>query len=77
MDKQDQTNEYFEKDGKKIKRQRCEIYTRIMWYLRPISQSNIWKKSEIYSRKYFKEWCKCNRDFINKRGNETIESRES
>jgi hypothetical protein len=38
----------------KIERTRCEIYTRVMWYHRPVASFNIWKKSEFYSRKYFK-----------------------
>lgn len=38
----------------KIERQRCEIYTRVMWYHRPVSLFNTWKKSEFYSRTYFK-----------------------
>lgn len=50
-------------DWKEYLRQPCEVYTRIMWYLRPISQANIWKKSEMYSRKNFKEWCVCPRNF--------------
>ncbi len=36
------------------KRTRCQIYTRVMWYCRPVSNFNIWKKAEFYSRKYFK-----------------------
>lgn len=31
----------------------CEIYTRIMGYLRPVSHANRWKKSEFYTRKTF------------------------
>jgi len=71
---------YYNKEWKEITRQKCEIYTRIMWYIRPISHANIWKKSEMYSRKYFLEWYTCprvfdmiqtNRDFINKYSNET------
>ena len=37
------------------KRTRCEIYTRVMWYFRPVSQFNIWKKAEFYSRTYYKQ----------------------
>ena len=37
------------------KRTRCEIWTRVMGYHRPVSQYNIGKKSEHYSRKHFKE----------------------
>lgn len=34
-------------------RTKCEIYTRVMGYYRPVSQFNIGKKSEFYSRTYF------------------------
>lgn len=37
------------------KRTKCEIYTRVMGYYRPVSHFNIGKKSEFYSRNYFKE----------------------
>lgn len=46
MDKQETT-------GKK--RTPCEIWARVMGYLRPVSWYNIGKKSEFYSRKYFEE----------------------
>ncbi len=46
-------------------RTKCEIYTRVMGYHRPVSSFNIWKKSEFYSRKYFKVNSE-NNDFINK-----------
>lgn len=36
-------------------RTKCEIYTRVMGYFRPVSSFNVWKKSEFYSREYFKE----------------------
>ncbi len=45
---------FINKDWEKINRTKCEIYTRVMWYHRPVSSFNIWKKSEFYSRKYFK-----------------------
>lgn len=34
-------------------RTKCEIYTRVMGYYRPVSQYNIGKKAEFYSRTYF------------------------
>lgn len=43
----------------------CQIYTRVMWYHRPVSSFNIGKKSEFYSRNYFKER-HTNTDFIKK-----------
>ena len=36
-------------------RQPCEVWTRVMGYLRPVSEFNKGKKSEFYSRQYFKE----------------------
>ncbi len=36
-------------------RQPCEIWTRVMGYLRPVSEFNKGKKSEFYARKYFTE----------------------
>lgn len=52
--------------NEKIKWQRtkCEIYTRVMWYFRPVSHFNIWKKSEFYSRAYFEEGKSMNSKFI-------------
>lgn len=35
------------------KRVKTEIFTRVMWYHRPVSLFNIWKKAEYYSRKNF------------------------
>jgi len=37
------------------KRTRCEIWTRVMGYHRPVQNFNIGKKSEHYSRKHFTE----------------------
>ena len=36
-----------------ISRSKCEIYTRVMWYHRPVTSFNTWKKAEFYSRNYF------------------------
>lgn len=36
-------------------RQKCEIWTRVMGYYRPVSEFNIGKKSEFYERRYFSE----------------------
>jgi hypothetical protein len=38
-----------------MKRQRCEVWTRVMGYMRPKSFFNLGKKSECNERKYFKE----------------------
>lgn len=62
-------NDWSSKDPRTVtpaatKRQKCEIYTRVMWYHRPVSQFNEWKKSEYYSRTYFVEWKTCNSKFV-------------
>lgn len=49
-----------------MKRTPCEIYTRVMGYLRPVSHYNVWKKSEFYSRKYFDENKIDNSEFLRK-----------
>ena len=36
-------------------RQPCEVWTRVMGYLRPVSEFNKGKKSEFYARRYFTE----------------------
>ncbi|PID86448.1 hypothetical protein CSB08_00510 [Candidatus Gracilibacteria bacterium] len=46
---------FINKNGKKVERTKCEIYTRVMGYHRPVTSFNIGKKSEFYSRNYFKE----------------------
>lgn len=38
-------------------RQRCEIWTRVMGYHRPVTSFNLGKKGEFKERKYFKESC--------------------
>lgn len=57
------TGEKKKEDKKEIKRQKCQIYTRVMWYLRPVSAFNVGKKSEFYDRKRFKVWYASSRDF--------------
>lgn len=45
-------------DGIELKdeeRQRCEIWTRVMGYFRPVDNFNKGKKSEFAERKYFSE----------------------
>ena len=36
-------------------RTRCEVWTRVMGYHRPVASFNIGKKGEHYERKYFQE----------------------
>lgn len=57
-------NMMLEKEGIKIndsERTKCEVWTRVMGYHRPIESFNIGKKGEVADRKYFTESkaCKC------------------
>ena len=36
-------------------RQRCEVWTRVMGYHRPVSSYNIGKKAEFAERRFFSE----------------------
>jgi hypothetical protein len=47
-------------------RTRCEVWTRVMGYHRPVSQFNTGKQAEHYSRKHFTEYCAANSAFMNK-----------
>lgn len=55
---------FYNKDGQEIQRTPCQVFTRVMGYLRPVSHYNIGKKSEFYSRKYFNEWKTANSAFV-------------
>lgn len=59
---------FVDKNWKEIKRQPCNIYTRCMWYLRPVSFFNTGKKTEFYSRKNFKDTSE-NSIYLRKREN--------
>lgn len=41
--------------GKKMARQKCEVFSRSMGFIRPIENFNIGKRSEFEERKTFKE----------------------
>lgn len=47
----------------KTERTRCEVWTRVMGYHRPISHFNVGKKSEHISRKHFSECAAANNSF--------------
>lgn len=47
-------------------RTRCEVWTRVMGYFRPVSFFNTGKKSEHYSRKHFQECVAANNSFSSK-----------
>lgn len=38
-------------------RQRCEVWTRVMGYHRPVASFNIGKKGEHQERRFFREPC--------------------
>ena len=40
-------------DNPKKERTRCEVYSRVVGYFRPVEQWNDGKKSEFYDRKTF------------------------
>lgn len=48
-------------------RTKCEIWTRVMGYQRPVDFYNIGKKSEFYSRKYFQESTLFNNKLFNQK----------
>lgn len=50
----------------KSKRTPCQVFARIMGYIRPVQDYNIGKKSEFYSRKRFDEKKVDNSEFIAK-----------
>lgn len=41
-------------DAKFLPRTRCEVWSRVMGYLRPVSQWNVGKKQEFKDREYVK-----------------------
>lgn len=55
-----------EMGAKETKRTRCEVWTRVMGYHRPVSHFNIGKKAEHYSRKHFTETVAANHEFCQK-----------
>lgn len=60
------TRTFHNQNGQIVERTKCEIYTRVMGYYRPVSQFNRGKKSEFYSREYFEECLTANSEFAQK-----------
>jgi len=55
--REDENHNLILEDGTIIpesKRTKCEVYSRVVGYLRPVSQYNLGKKSEFKDRKVFK-----------------------
>jgi len=48
------TKDYFMSPIETNKRTACEVYSRVVGYLRPVQQWNDGKQSEYYNRKMFK-----------------------
>ncbi len=44
----------FEKEPALLRRQACEVYSRIVGYLRPLSQWNLGKQAEMDQRRLYK-----------------------
>ncbi len=62
------TNDQLTQAAKNEQRTKCEIWTRVMGYHRPVSQYNKGKKSEFYSRNYFQEQQLSNSSFVSNYG---------
>ena len=56
-------------NSNKPQRTRCEVWSRVMGYHRPVSCSNLGKKSEHYSRQHFSETATINSNFCKTRLN--------
>ena len=50
--------------SQELERTRCEVWTRVMGYHRPVSHFNIGKKAEHYGRKHFEECVAANNEFL-------------
>lgn len=55
MWKQIETETVLWSDWKEYERVKCEVRTRVMWYIRPVSWYNPGKKSEFYGRTAFEQ----------------------
>lgn len=66
MPKKIETVEVMWSDWKVYQRTPCEIYTRVMGYIRPVSWYNQGKKSEFYGRTTFEQSKIDNSDFVAK-----------
>ena len=51
-----------EGDNKELLRQPCEIYSRVVGYIRPVDQWNPGKQSEFNDRSTFESACACSGD---------------
>ena len=55
---------FINKEWKKVKRTPCQIYSRVSGFITPVSNYNIGKKSEFYSRKFYSTATSLNSKFV-------------
>jgi len=55
---------FVNKNGKTIERTPCQIYSRVVGFITPVSNYNHGKKSEFYSRKFYRVETSMNSKFI-------------
>lgn len=55
-------------------RTRCEVWTRVMGYHRPISHYNVGKKAEHMSRKHFQEVVVANEQFTEQYSAQSVQA---
>ena len=66
MAKQIETETVLWTDWKEYNRTKCQVWTRVMGYIRPVDWYNEGKKSEFYGKKFFDEKKIDNSSFIRK-----------
>lgn len=69
MSSQDTQDEATKED-----RTKCEVWTRVMGYFRPMSEYNPGKKSEHFSRERFEECRSANTRFISEFSDEEMQA---
>ncbi len=57
-------NTFINKNWNKVKRTPCQIYSRVSGFITPVSNYNIGKKSEFYSRKFYSTATSLNSKFV-------------
>jgi len=58
------SKKFYNKDGLEVKRTPCQKYSRVSGFITPVSNYNIGKKSEFYSRKFYSMETSMNSKFI-------------
>jgi anaerobic ribonucleoside-triphosphate reductase len=60
------TKPRFTQQDQEAQRTKCEVWTRVMGYHRPVQNFNVGKKSEHYNRTHFSENVSANSSFCKK-----------